>query len=126
MPVTQKDIAEAVGVSQTIVSDVLQGRLRGRVSAQTRQNIQETARRLGYRPNTYARALRTRQTRQVAYLMTEADIRQHCALGELALSAMASALGRQQYQLLIKTIPSQEDALPALQELLDGGSVTAP
>ena len=60
MSITQKDIAREVGVSQATVSDVLYGRPRGRVSADTRKRIMETARRLGYRPNASAQALRTR------------------------------------------------------------------
>lgn len=98
MPATQKDVARIAGVSQVVVSDVLRGNPRGRVSAETRWRILEATERLGYRPNSHARALRTRQSRQIAYVITEADVRQHDALGELALSGMAAALYEQEYQ----------------------------
>src|SRR3712207_5708211 len=108
MPATQKDIARAVGVSQVIVSGVLRGDPRGRVSAETRRRIFEAAERLGYQPNRNARALRTRQSHQIAYIITEADGRRRYAFGELALSGMAAALSEKGYQLVIRTTPSHE------------------
>lgn len=55
---TLKDIAQAVGVSESTVSVVVNGARSGtRVSAQTRAAVLEAAQRLGYRPNFYARSL---------------------------------------------------------------------
>lgn len=116
-PVTQKDIAREVGVSQTIVSDVLQNRPRGRVSADTRHRILDTAQRMGYRPNLTARALRTRRSGQIAYLMTRSDMRQHYALGEAALTGLADALAEQEYQLRLRVVPTREAAQEALEEM---------
>ena len=55
--VTVKDIAAAVGVSVATVSNVLNERTN--VGAVTRRKVLEVARRLGYRPNRAAQAMRT-------------------------------------------------------------------
>jgi DNA-binding LacI/PurR family transcriptional regulator len=64
MPVTQRDIAEKVGVSRRLVGYALSGD--PCVSAEMRQRIQETAQALGYSPNRAARALVTGRTNQIA------------------------------------------------------------
>lgn len=51
-PVTQEDVARAVGVSRTLVSFAFRGA--PGVSSETRQTILDTARRLGYRHNAAA------------------------------------------------------------------------
>ncbi|WP_433360538.1 LacI family DNA-binding transcriptional regulator [Streptosporangium sp. CA-115845] len=55
------DVARAVGVSKTTVSDALNGT--GRLPAATRERVQRVARSLGYRPNATARLLRRGHTR---------------------------------------------------------------
>jgi DNA-binding LacI/PurR family transcriptional regulator len=58
-PVTMKDIASATGVSRSTVSRILNDApLQVPIAVETRQRVQATARRLGYRPNPLARALR--------------------------------------------------------------------
>lgn len=116
-PITQKDIAREVGVSQTIVSDVLQNRPRGRVSPETRQRILDTAQRLGYRPNLTARALRMRRSGQIAYIITRSDMHQHYTLGEAALTGLAEALAEKEYQLRLRVVATQEEAQEALAEM---------
>lgn len=54
--VTIRDVARAAGVSTTTVSHVLSGN--GRVRAQTRENVQQQVRLLGYQPNPLAANLR--------------------------------------------------------------------
>lgn len=63
---TIKDIAARVGVSATVVSQVLRGVPGSMVSAATRQRILDTARELGYRPNRQAQALVGGKTQTVA------------------------------------------------------------
>ena len=53
---TIKDIARAVGVSPTTVSNVIHGNS-GRVSSDTVRRINEAIRKMGYVPNMSARAL---------------------------------------------------------------------
>lgn len=52
------DVARLAGVSQTTVSFVLNGREEAGISEETRERILEAVRRLGYRPNAAAQALR--------------------------------------------------------------------
>jgi LacI family gluconate utilization system Gnt-I transcriptional repressor len=54
-PLTLRDVSEASGVSEMTVSRVL--RQKGDVSEETRQRVQEAARKLGYVPNKIAGAL---------------------------------------------------------------------
>ena len=62
MPVTMKNIAQEVGVSQATVSYGLTGRTDQSISVGTRRSIAEAAERLGYRPNRVARAMVTART----------------------------------------------------------------
>jgi LacI family transcriptional regulator len=59
---TQEDVARAAGVSQALVSYVLNDSLKFAVPEATRQRILNSARELGYVPNRAARNLRTRKT----------------------------------------------------------------
>jgi LacI family transcriptional regulator, galactose operon repressor len=121
MPATQKDIAREVGVSQATVSDVLRGRPRGRVSDETRRRILETARRLAYRPNASAQALRTRQSRQIVYVTTQEADRQYGVLGEGIVGGLARVLTDRDYRLLINTAASPEQEVAALRTLASSG-----
>ncbi len=64
MPITQKEIAQKIGVSQRLVSYALAGE--SGVSEKMRQRILKEAKDLGYAPNRMARALVTGRTGQVA------------------------------------------------------------
>src|SRR5580700_3995704 len=67
--VTVKDIAAAVGVSIATVSNVLNER--PNVGAATRRKVLAVARRLGYRPNRAAQAMRTGRTRTLGLVLPE-------------------------------------------------------
>jgi LacI family transcriptional regulator len=67
--VTVKDIAAAVGVSIATVSNVLNER--PNVGAATRRKVLEVTRRLGYRPNRAAQAMRTGRTRAVGLVLPD-------------------------------------------------------
>lgn len=69
-PVTTRDIARIVGVSQPVVSKVLNGG-NGNVgaSAETCARVSEVARELGYRSNSAARAMRTGRFHCAALLL---------------------------------------------------------
>lgn len=67
MPVTAKDIAQRLGVSQPTVSRVLSGTHGCRISPTTRQRVLDMAREMGYQPNAVARSLRCRQTNIVGF-----------------------------------------------------------
>lgn len=119
MAATQKDIARESGVAQSVVSDVLQGRIGRRVSGETRQRILHTARALGYRANVSAQALRTQRTGQVAYLTTRADA--WYVLHETKMIGVATALAERKFRLLIEVADAPADAPGVLQELFAAG-----
>lgn len=62
MPVTAKDIARELELSQPTVSRVLSGAPGHRVAEGTRQRVIDAAHRLGYQPNALARSLRRGRT----------------------------------------------------------------
>jgi LacI family transcriptional regulator len=66
--VTVKDIATAVGVSVATVSNVLNDR--PNVGAHNRRKVLEVARKLGYRPNRAAQAMRTGRTRTIGLVLS--------------------------------------------------------
>lgn len=70
---TLKQIADEVGVSVNTVSRALTGKTKGAwsSSAKRTEEIQKAAKRLGYRPNVAARAMRAKQTMQVGVLVRE-------------------------------------------------------
>jgi LacI family transcriptional regulator len=63
---TVKDVAENSGVSAPAVSLILNGR--GRYAEKTRRRVLDVAQKMGYRPNTSARATRTGRFGSVAVL----------------------------------------------------------
>lgn len=67
---TSADVARRAGVSQTTVSQVLNGKAGiTRISADTRQKVLDAAANLGYTPNHAARSLRERRTKLIALVM---------------------------------------------------------
>jgi LacI family transcriptional regulator len=70
MAVTIKEIAEKIGVSPTIVSDVLNEKWRERrVSRKTRDKVLRIAKELGYRRNAIASSLSRQQTKVLGLLI---------------------------------------------------------
>lgn len=67
--VTVKDIAAAVGVSIATVSNVLNDR--PNVGPVTRENVRRAAKRLGYRPNRAAQAMRTGRARAIGLVLPD-------------------------------------------------------
>lgn len=68
---TQDDVARRAGVSQTVVSMVLNERSLETISAETRQRVIDTIEELGYVPDGAARSLRTRKTFLIASLIPD-------------------------------------------------------
>jgi LacI family transcriptional regulator len=67
--VTIVDVARHAGVSITTVSHALSGK--GRVAEATRSRIEDSIRELGYRPNAFARGLRTERSHMVALIIPD-------------------------------------------------------
>jgi DNA-binding LacI/PurR family transcriptional regulator len=68
--VTMRDVAQATGFSPATVSIVLNNAPLARyIAPTTRQRIEETAKRLGYRPNAMARFLRSRRSQSIGVML---------------------------------------------------------
>ena len=69
MPVTLKDVAREAKVSPIVVSKVLHGNLKGiRVSEATAERVRQTAVKLGYRVNIWARNFRSQRAMMIGVL----------------------------------------------------------
>ncbi|PRX01933.1 UNVERIFIED_ORG: LacI family transcriptional regulator [Martelella mediterranea] len=68
---TQKDVAEKAGVSQATVSMVLNNTGTLTVSTETVERIRAVAKAIGYTPNRFAQALKTRKTMTVACIVPD-------------------------------------------------------
>ncbi|MGQ9681738.1 MAG: LacI family DNA-binding transcriptional regulator [Anaerolineae bacterium] len=70
---TLRDVAQQAGVSLATASRVLNGKASAiQVTAATRQRVLDVSRRLGYRPDPVARALRTKRTRLIGVIVRNA------------------------------------------------------
>ena len=68
--VTMRDVAQATGFSPATVSIVLNDAPLARyIAPSTRKTIQETAKRLGYRPNAMARFLRSKRSHSIGVML---------------------------------------------------------
>lgn len=70
-PVTQKQVAQAAGVSQATVSLALRGLGGGAIPEETLQRIAAAAQALGYVPNRFATALRTNRTMTICCIVPD-------------------------------------------------------
>jgi DNA-binding LacI/PurR family transcriptional regulator len=68
-PATIYDVARRVGVSTATVSRALNGT--GQIAPDTREQIEQAVRALGYQPNNLARSLVTRTTQTIALLLPD-------------------------------------------------------
>ena len=69
--VTQKQIAEVLGISQNSVSQILRGQ--GNYQRETYDRVWKVAREMDYRPNFYAKAIRNDRLGNYALLQPESD-----------------------------------------------------
>ena len=70
--VTMRDVASATGFSPATVSIVLNNAPLARyIATGTKKKIEETAKRLGYRPNAMARFLRSKRSQSIGVMLTD-------------------------------------------------------
>ena len=70
--VTMRDVARATGFSPATVSIVMNNAPLARyIAAGTKKKIEETAKRLGYRPNAMARFLRSKRSQSIGVMLTD-------------------------------------------------------
>ena len=70
-PATLRDVASAAGVHPATASRALNPGTKLLVSEETAQRVTEAAERLGYRPNSVARSLRTRRSHTIGVLIPD-------------------------------------------------------
>jgi LacI family transcriptional regulator len=110
------DIAREVGVSQTTVSFVLNGRMDMPVSPATRERVLQAAREMGYRPNRSARAVQSGKFGCVALLGS--TITPRSILPTSLRDGILDALGEHNLHLLMARLPdttlTDENFVPSI------------
>ncbi|MFD1929861.1 MULTISPECIES: LacI family DNA-binding transcriptional regulator [Nonomuraea] len=123
-----RDVAEVAGVSATTVSHVLNGK--GRVDEATRARVIAAAERLGYRPNSTAKRLRSGRADTIGLLLpfgAAAEHAQHILAVEfyltLAMSVVEAAFDHDQALLQLPPLRAPEDLR---RFVVDGAIVVDP
>jgi len=119
--VTIQDVAQAAGVSRQTVSNVLNGS--GRVGEAAKARVLDAVATLGYHPHHGARSLRSRRTRQIAYVMPRVHLLPDNYIMQQFLQALAAASARRNYSMVI-AVPDG-DPRDEMQRLIASRSVDA-
>ena len=119
MPVTQKEIALKLKLSQSLVAGVLNNRSGVWVSEENRERILSTAKEMNYRPHAAARALRRGKTEVVACVFCGK------AEGNTIGETLANCLAKIGYDLLVTVIPEQAQVKNRLEKVLSPGACDA-
>jgi LacI family transcriptional regulator len=106
MPIRLVDVAAHAGVSAVTASHVLGGKRASRYNAETRQAVEESARVLGYRPNSNARAMRSGSSGAVTLLLGSKS-GQHFLPTDL-LAGIHNTLAEQGQHLIIAQYPDEK------------------
>ncbi|MET8354023.1 LacI family DNA-binding transcriptional regulator [Micromonospora sp. NPDC005206] len=125
MASTLKDVAQLADVSVKTVSNVVNGY--PHVSPEVRRRVETAVAHLGYRPNVFARTLRTGRTGVLALVLPGADVPYP---HDLAREVVRAAAGRG-YRVVIEQVgPDDERPAPSLGAArplpVDGVLVSAP
>ncbi len=115
-PVTMQDIAKAAGVSQSTVSRVLNDTPTSvPIAADTRERVQEVAKRLGYRPNPLARGLRGSRTMLLGVIVREITD----PFFSMAIEALSTEALARGYNVVLGSAHSKADEAIALKAVLE-------
>jgi DNA-binding LacI/PurR family transcriptional regulator len=114
-------VARAAAVSRQTVSNVLNGS--GRVGAAARARVLAAVEELGYQPHQGARSLRSRRTRQFAYVMPQRQLLPGNYIMQQFLQSLAAACARQSYSLVI--VVPDGDPRDEMRRLIASRSVDA-
>ena len=114
-------MARAAAVSRQTVSNVLNGS--GRVGDAARTRVLEAVAALGYHPNHGARSLRSRRTRQFAYVMPQVQLLPGNYIMQQFLQSLAAACARRSYSLVI--VVPEGDPREEMRRLIASRSVDA-
>lgn len=124
MSVTIVDIARRLGLSDSTVSRVLNGRADRFISEATRERVLAASAEMGYRPNKIASALVTGQSRTIAFWVSHARTHYYTEM----LYRLQDRLREDGYELVIDPIRRSADGTfgPAMQWPYDGIIVCDP
>jgi len=114
-------VAHAAAVSRQTVSNVLNGS--GRVGDAARARVLTAVEALGYYPHHGARSLRSRRTRQFAYVMPQAQLLPGNYIMQQFLQSLAAACARRSYSLVI--VVPEADPRDEMRRLIASRSVDA-
>jgi DNA-binding LacI/PurR family transcriptional regulator len=114
-------VALAAAVSRQTVSNVLNGS--GRVGDAARARVLAAVEALGYHPHHGARSLRSRRTRQLAYVMPRVQLLPGNYIMQQFLQSLAAACARQSYSLVI--VVPEGDPGDEMRRLIASRSVDA-
>lgn len=117
MSITQKQIAEKLGVSQQAVAKALLGHRK--VGEPLRRKILDTAKEMGYVPHATARMLRCGKSRTVVTTFL------NYTWAQRALGPLVSELGRFDYKLEVKSAKTNEALLDMLREVVSARAADA-
>jgi len=116
--VTLAQIASAVGVHVTTVSQVLTKRKNCWVSPETRKKIEEVAQKLEYRPNLVARGLRSGRSLVIGYISPGFGI----TSPHTRISGLTYAAAEKGYTVIVSSHPNDSESEDVLiKRLLDSG-----
>ena len=114
-------MARAASVSRQTVSNVLNGS--GRVGEAARARVLEAVAALGYQPHQGARSLRSRRTRQLAYVLPRVQLLPGNYIMQQFTQALASACARRGYSMVI--VVPDGDPRDEMRRLIASRSVDA-
>jgi DNA-binding LacI/PurR family transcriptional regulator len=111
-----QDIAKAAGVSQSTVSRVLNDTPTSvPIAVETRERVQEVAKRLGYRPNPLARGLRGARTMLLGVIVREITD----PFFSMAIEALSTEALARGYNVVLGSAHSKADEAIALRAVLE-------
>jgi DNA-binding LacI/PurR family transcriptional regulator len=119
--VTIQDVARASGVSRQTVSNVINGS--GRVGEAAKARVLDAIAALDYHPHQGARSLRSRRTRQIAYVMPRVQLRPDNYIMQQFLQSLAAASARRSYSMVI--VVPDGDPREEMRRLIASRSVDA-
>ena len=114
-------MAQAARVSRQTVSNVLNGS--GRVGEAAKARVRDAVAALGYQPHHGARSLRSRRTRQIAYVMPRVQLLPDNYIMQQFLQSLAAASARRSYSMVIAV--TDGDPREEIQRLMASRSVDA-
>lgn len=109
MPTTLSDIAREAGVSEMTVSRAINNR--SKISSETRERVLEVARRLNYKPNRHARALKTNLSHTIGIVVPDL---MHSFFAEISMGIESFARSAGYHNLICNT---EEDVAIEMSEV---------